>query len=540
MSGELVPDNLQLKQQVTSRGREWKIQIAGESDADALTGEDLTSFMKAVANNDELPAELLHSKPELADLSTSKEFRTFCRITPGIESPEHKALREKTQNAVRRAHKSLGIIFRGAGRLDSTTPRSNVGEGYWLSEVVMRDSPLTSGEVRQLTDVWRQIEGDKPALVEWVDSKHNEWEDSGSDRDFVPWVSSTAYEQSEYEAYEASGTTLSLAAWREEQSMYPLAAPRWKMEVEWKNDMKNRPDGVDEIDFVTFARNEAEGCKAALTRVLNETDGLLPGVSTVDDALLFKLDGIMQQFFRSGSRLGSEAYMAKQLWLETNPEDTSDEAFRSYMDQQVYEDRQAKPDATPVTFSEWKSQRETALYARYEGSNLPISFEKWKKEQVKDVFGPTQPFVRLEDRDRQPYATKVDGGRLLRNGRPLDTTHDYTEHSKEGSAIFVIGPDDDLYCSSHVGGVFHHSSLLADGIVKWAGEVRTDSAGKIVALSSKSGHYRPTDRENEVMLRWFASLGVNLDEVEFSYFTGPNEETAPTKAGDYLRGLSTD
>jgi hypothetical protein len=102
----------------------------------------------------------------------------------------------------------------------------------------------------------------------------------------------------------------------------------------------------------------------------------------------------------------------------------------------------------------------------------------------------------------------------------------------------VIGPDDDLYAASHIGNVFHHSSFLGDAAVAGAGEFKTSPDGKIVELSSKSGHYKPTDKQNYFMLKYFEDRGVDLSSVEFTFYD-KDGKTARLNAKDHLDHLKS-
>ena len=146
------------------------------------------------------------------------------------------------------------------------------------------------------------------------------------------------------------------------------------------------------------------------------------------------------------------------------------------------------------------------------------------------------PFVRLGEEERKVYRTTCQSGILTRNGFPLNTAFDKTLHSGSGYAIFVIGSDEDLYCGSHIGGVFHHSSFLGDAATVAAGEIKTNPDGSVAKISSKSGHYRPTDAQNLYTLRYFRDRGVNLSSVEFTFFD-PKGATERHNALEYLNEL---
>jgi hypothetical protein len=92
---------------------------------------------------------------------------------------------------------------------------------------------------------------------------------------------------------------------------------------------------------------------------------------------------------------------------------------------------------------------------------------------------------------RGSYRITIQCGTLYQNGQPFDTGRMSTEFSGQGYAIFVEGKDGDFYSASHKWGRLHHSSFLSGEAVRCAGEWQV-SAGKLLWLSGKSGHYKPT------------------------------------------------
>ena len=93
--------------------------------------------------------------------------------------------------------------------------------------------------------------------------------------------------------------------------------------------------------------------------------------------------------------------------------------------------------------------------------------------------------------DRIKYLVETRGGQLLRRTLLFDTSTLSTHFSGLGWAIWVRAPNGNFYSHSHKIGRFHHSTFLAGGVVRGAGEWRV-TAGKIVQISGKSGHYQPT------------------------------------------------
>lgn len=117
--------------------------------------------------------------------------------------------------------------------------------------------------------------------------------------------------------------------------------------------------------------------------------------------------------------------------------------------------------------------------------------------------------VQYETKETQKTQEKV---KLV----PFDTTHESTEHSGKGTAIFVIGANKQFYAGSHIRGQFHHSSFLGGEAIMGAGELKTNSEGKILEVSNKSGHYKPNLQQNLNTLHLLQNeYGVDLSSVKF-------------------------
>jgi hypothetical protein len=78
-----------------------------------------------------------------------------------------------------------------------------------------------------------------------------------------------------------------------------------------------------------------------------------------------------------------------------------------------------------------------------------------------------------------------------------------TVFSGLGWSIWVRGPNGNFYSHSHKFGRFHHSTFLADSAMRGAGEWVVTN-GKIMQISGKSGHFRPT-----MKARWESAHALN-------------------------------
>lgn len=114
------------------------------------------------------------------------------------------------------------------------------------------------------------------------------------------------------------------------------------------------------------------------------------------------------------------------------------------------------------------------------------------KEGSRDISSFQVAYLTPEQRaqHRVEFRKEGDDTILYYQGSPLNTALFETEAGK-GRAIFVIGPDHELYVGNHVPYQFHHTSFFAGRPVIGAGEIITDPNGKLVAVTDKSGHYKP-------------------------------------------------
>lgn len=179
----------------------------------------------------------------------------------------------------------------------------------------------------------------------------------------------------------------------------------------------------------------------------------------------------------------------------------------------------------------WLLATEEALMRVWRSSRISMSFDEWKLSQTADSLDS-----KLAGIDKRDYHVDCVEGQLIREkGRLFSTPEETTLHSGIGWSIFIISPEQKLYCASHSHHVFHHSSFLNCGAVMAAGEIKTDRLGKITHISSKSGHYKPTSKENYNMLLWFQARGTDLKEVQFTCFLPDGKPSVPLNAEEYLQ-----
>ena len=154
----------------------------------------------------------------------------------------------------------------------------------------------------------------------------------------------------------------------------------------------------------------------------------------------------------------------------------------------------------------------------WEGSDTHLNFDDWMAKTHSNVTSGKVKYLNNEQ-ERAPYKLDFREGKEWRNDAVFSTANERTEHSGQGRAIFVIDSNNQIYSASHLRGKFQHSSFLAGSAVLGAGEIQTDGEGRIVELSSKSGHYKPSREQILNTLKCLEDKGVDLSHVRLSEVT---------------------
>jgi len=107
----------------------------------------------------------------------------------------------------------------------------------------------------------------------------------------------------------------------------------------------------------------------------------------------------------------------------------------------------------------------------------------------------------LDPHERAQCLVTVRRG-LLTYTLSSEHVHTATEGESQPSKwIYVVDPSGRLYIAKKVKGRFHHSSFLAGGTAKAAGNL-TVHRGVLTRISRESGHYRPSEDD----LLWFLTV----------------------------------
>lgn len=616
-----------LEESTTTNGRKWTVRTKDEKPIEgALStqtlaeGETLKLLFEDVANGNEV-------SKEFAELANIQEFRVFSRCIPKMETVEH---RERVQKSIKekfkRAKEHLKVIAEGASWLAKTKRPSRImDKDYVLPEIATyKNMPIEAA--RKFAHLWKESDTTLD-YKSWLAENEENWKKSQSKLELLPWLSACEWDKKEKKAWKADFPNESFSSekfveWKKTQfkpdSLLP--EPEWllkKMCLDWNVQRKSK--NSTEVPYEKWLEIEISGRMQYWKNVPMESEGLVI-FDKLDDATFKRLD---RKFFEydnmAGSSLPALGYVAKELWKETNPSDTSEEAFIQYIEMQkcvfsrqtpvksklescereldrletrpkvllkkleeqknachgkagrakaaslsiqidslkqhIQElgpkiaklkleketlEKELKVASSPSKsdFEDWKMKRDDDIKKRWQLTRTSLPLDNWKSHQVSNPLVP-MPFVSLNKEERKTYETKCVDGILQRNNEPFSTLEEMTAHSGKGWVIFVIGPNGNLYSGSHLPGVFHHSSFLANSAIMAAGELKTDKNGKITHISSKSGHYKPVDKNDISMLRWFEGRGTNLKEISFNCFVSDGIGMSPSEtmiALDYLNG----
>lgn len=530
IDGEISAENdLILIQKNTSSGRVWQLLEAKQNPEisktahSIISGTELISLFKAIANNDEKSIPLKFQGDDYSNLTKNGKFRIISRLIPGMETNEHKLMREKISNVKRSILEVGSTVGKGLSKIEKQGYSGRfVGQDqgehpYWLRELIFKGA--VAGEVNIIFNGWKEDKATKLSIKEWTASKQNEWQASKSTLEFLPWLSKQIWDNKEKAAWQEAHPNVQFSQqsfddWQKDQQDLTLILPTWLL--------KQISEKTTDKEFAKWRDETILGRKKNWETFKSET-GL--DISFEDH------EKKAFEHSNSGSLLDSWQWILNDAWKNSGTIDTYPVFVRK-----LKWTEETDSGKTSLGFDEWNKKQDDSVIERFKGSSLPLTFEEWKAQQDDSILNDPAPFILLDEKSREIYRTICDSGMLTRNLKTLDTSFDKTLHSGNGYAIFVIGPDQDLYTGSHIGGVFHHSSFLGEGAVMAAGEIKTNKNGQITELSSKSGHYRPTDKENQFMLNYFKNRGADLSKLQFTAY-GTNGQTEKYNAAKYLNYL---
>jgi len=480
-----------------------------------VQGQDLIQLMTSIANGaKEFPNQF-------KNLARDRKFIRLCRMVPGMETVEHLKSRLKCEQALRRCYEAAKVIGKGLIKIEKHgTPGRYVNHSYWIGEVVLRNEPhpMCFREIERLVEEWVCDTPTSLSFKEWMAAKKEKWhrlEDQGKTQSpFLQWLVGIAWESKEKNAWheahpQQSYDEASFKAWRRKQQDPKLFYPIWYLEELFGK--KNKEPNNQDSEFHKTRNVDLRLRKRSWERFQNETGAFL----TFEEH-----EGLGFEFSLDGSAESKNRWILRKLWEKSEGTDNL-KIFACKL--------KWRKESSSMTFEEWSVKQEQDLMNKYKSSHLDttLSFEKWKEQQDDSIWKDPIPFIHLEEAERAAYRIECQNGILMRNEHLYITQND---------TIFVLGPDEDMYCGESIIGVFHHSSFLGDAAVAAAGGIKTNSSGMIVELSNRSGHYFPSDLQNLYMLKYFKERGADLTKVKFLLLNS-DFKTEERNAFEYLQEL---
>lgn len=560
-------------------------------------GADVEKILRQVANNEALPAEFAELGKNqkfrrftriIPGIETARHEAVMGRVNEKV------ARVKKVLTTMVKGTGQLKSQNKPSRILDS----GYVLREILMKDLAIPIGGSRIGAAEKLESCWKN--SNTPLdYGSWLESLKEEHQGSPGYEDFLPWFAANEWNKQEKGAWESAhpGEVFSEEKFTEwKRTQYPpesfLPEPQWLLKQQWEqSNAQLKLRNIPEVSFDAYV----------VQRTAETKNQWKSQLGAVDDATLkMYAQKWFDYSNKYEMTLPWDIWIEKETWKQDTFEDPTDENFITYMEYQQcrreyqpqvseiqpkidecnarmieltnrLERQKSLPSREPVKenelseqiqacaarlselqnalqipppsdFANWKSRKDQELRQRWTATHTSLPFDEWKSQQIFNPLIPV-PFVSLNAEQRKGYETQCTGGRLMRADAPFATTQESTVHSGKGWAIFVIGPgtasgEIALYCGSHITGVFHHSSFLGDAAVMAGGEVKTDASGKIIELSAKSGHYRPSHRENVEMLSRFESQGVVLQDITFTYYL-PNWQPQRINAKEYLNMVKT-
>lgn len=157
-------------------------------------------------------------------------------------------------------------------------------------------------------------------------------------------------------------------------------------------------------------------------------------------------------------------------------------------------------------------------YDSWKISKTHLNFEDFMALKP-DHLKPASGVGYLNEAERKLFEIKIRDGKIFNSSGPIDTSK-IPSDKKEASAIYVISCDLKMYVGPYLVGKFHHSSFLAGAPVLGAGEIQTAPDGTILSISSKSGHYKPSNEQIHSLSNFLKGLGIDVSRIPFTEYTG--------------------
>jgi hypothetical protein len=167
-------------------------------------------------------------------------------------------------------------------------------------------------------------------------------------------------------------------------------------------------------------------------------------------------------------------------------------------------------------------------------SDAEVSFWEWLDANGKDL---TKSVDYLDEEERKKFMLLSQGGMLMQNRQPYNTQASFAPWGQaSGWSIFVVSAAGVFYAAEPKENKLHHSSLLAGGAVRAAGEIRV-VGGKLEGITPLSGHYRPGNDHLRYAVQQLEARGVDIGATAVGDVTtkpAGNIDVQWFRAPDYL------
>ncbi|KTD43438.1 Uncharacterised protein [Legionella longbeachae] len=176
------------------------------------------------------------------------------------------------------------------------------------------------------------------------------------------------------------------------------------------------------------------------------------------------------------------------------------------------------------------------IRSMFESSELLDVITQAKQKDRGGKHGKNQKTIFFNPLERDSFRVDIHRGLFMRMGEPI-STHDSMSHGKKGFAAFTLDVNGELSVFPHIDhdktGIAH-SSMNEGRPVVCAGEVQIEN-GKLKAITTYSGHYRPTLYNIYKALDYFQRRGVDVSEAKLYSFENPAVMNIAAKPSPYPR-----
>lgn len=340
---------------------------------------------------------------------------------------------EKLQRAIERA----SVLGRGmnkmSGRREDDEARGrmmaeNVYINLYMELRTKQDDEIFTKQKELLFRWWKADKKTNLSLPEWESYKQKQWQQLKSERTFVSWLC--------HQAWENSVPKEDKLTWflRQDHKQFKISMPF----DEWK--------------------------KIVIADITKGYGQYLNKSATQEEILQSWLEKMT-----SGLNMSDSEFIVFEQWQKNK-------TLSSFEDELIRTEWERSDKSQSL--SEYRLSKIQELEERWEKTGLKqagMDFATWRKMQDPSLHSDSglRAFIHCDAEQRRLFQLGTSSsGAIQRNQQLYSTEYETTLHSGKGYAIFVVGPDEEIYAGSHIQQVFHHSSFLANEATLAAGELR--------------------------------------------------------------------